>query len=99
MLSPKKKARRLTRRAKGKKKMLEYDNDEGTSDQSEFDGAMSSDEGTRELSSDLAKRAIKSTNERLRRSTRHKNPIIWYGYNEYMVPIDHGGRNRSISCK
>ena len=32
---------RLTRKEKGKKKMLEYDNDEGTSDQSESDKALS----------------------------------------------------------
>mgnify|MGYP000547718665 CR=1 FL=1 len=24
-------------------------------------------------------------NKKLRRSTRYKNPVIWYGYNEYMA--------------
>ena len=32
-----------------------------------------------------AKRALKSTNERLCRSSRQENPIIRYGYNVYMA--------------
>ena len=35
--------------------------------------------------SDVAKRALKSANEKLRRSTHHKNLVIWYGYNKYMA--------------
>ena len=35
--------------------------------------------------SDSAKRAIKMTSEKLFRLARHKNPIIRYGYNEYMA--------------
>ena len=34
---------------------------------------------------DSAKRAMKSANKKLCRSTWHENPIIWYKYNEYMA--------------
>ena len=33
----------------------------------------------------LAEKASTSANERLRRSTRQKNPIVRFGYNEYMA--------------
>ena len=33
----------------------------------------------------LAKKASTSANEQLRRSIRQKNPVVWFGYNEYMV--------------
>ena len=63
--------------------MPENNNLEGTSDRSEFDEAMR-ENGRLELRSESAKRALKTANERLRRSTHQKNPVIRYGYNEYM---------------
>ena len=65
-------------------KMLEYDTDKGALDQGESNTNRSED-GPQELRSDAAKRALKSANEKLRRSTRHKNPVIRYAYNEYMM--------------
>ena len=44
-----------------------------------------SEKEPQELRTDEAKRALKSANEKLCRSTCHKNPTIQYGYNEYMV--------------
>ena len=44
-----------------------------------------SEEGPPKLRSELAERSLKKANERLCRSTHHKNPVIWYGYNAYMV--------------
>ena len=67
-----------------KKKMPEYDTITGTSDLSDSDGTMSKEEPP-ELRLESAKRALKSTNERLCRSSRQENPIIRYGYNECMA--------------
>ena len=63
--------------------MSEHDNLEGTSDQSESDEAMSED-GPLELRSKSTK-ALKTPNERLHRWTCQKNPMIRYGYDEYMA--------------
>ena len=38
-----------------------------------------------ELRYDSPKRAMKSANEKLRRSSRHRNPTVRYGNNKYMV--------------
>ena len=54
----------LTRKEKGKEKTLEYNIDEGTLDQNEYDEAMS-DARPQELRSDLARRALKMVNEKL----------------------------------
>ena len=62
-------------------KMPEYDIERGASNQGEFDSSKSEKE-PQELRSDAAKMALKSANEKLRRSTRQKNPVIRYGYNE-----------------
>ena len=69
---------------KGKKKMSEYGIDKDESDLSESDFEKNED-GPSETKSVPAKRALKSANEKLRRSTRQKNPMIRYGYNEYMA--------------
>ena len=63
--------RRLKCKEKGKEKMAKA----CTSDQSESDGVVS-DGGPQELRTDLAKRALKTTNKRLQRSTLLKNTII-----------------------
>ena len=67
---------------KGKVKMSEYEDDH-------FDD----NESTHSLDSEYngfdvpigAKKALISTNEKLRRSTREKNPVSRFGYNDYMV--------------
>ena len=82
MVSPRK---RLSRRDKGKPKMLQQENNGEASDQSESDNVLGSDDGPSKVRTDLAKRAIKTTNEKLRQSTHQKTPVICYGYNEYMV--------------
>ena len=56
--------------------MIEHDNNEGTSDRSESDGAMSNDRGPQELRSDAVKRALKLANEKLCQSTCRKKPMI-----------------------
>ena len=37
------------------------------------------------MRSETAKRALKSTNQRLHQSTSHKNHVFKYRYNEYMA--------------
>ena len=64
--------------------MSEYDTNRGALDPGESDTNRSKDK-PQELRSGAAKRALKSANEKLRWSTRHKNLAIWYEYNEYMV--------------
>ena len=34
-----------------------------------------------------AKKALESANEKLRRSSREKNPVSHFGYNDYMAPL------------
>ena len=66
----------------GKAKMPEYEEDH-------FDG----DESTHSLDSEFGgfdvpigvKKALTSANEKLRRSTREKNPVSRFGYNDYMA--------------
>ena len=63
--------KRLTLKEKEKKKkMIEHDNLEDMSDQSNSNGAISSDGGPQELRINSARRALKSPNERLRQSSR-----------------------------
>ena len=69
---------------KGKKKIPQYDTDKEKSDWSK-DNTGKNEEGQSETKSQSAKRALKSMNQNLRRSTHQKNPVIWYGYNEYMA--------------
>ena len=64
-------------------KMLEYGSEADTSDRSESDVAKNK-EGPPKTRLKSAERAMKSANQKLHLSTRQKNLIIWYGYNEYM---------------
>ena len=74
MHSPRRKPRRrLTRKEKGKKKVSDSDTDRNESDRRESDS-----EGTDDGSSKT------SANERLCRSSCQKNPVVRFGYNEYM---------------
>ena len=85
MHSPRWKARRrLTHKDKGKKKASDSGTGRNGSDRRESD-SKENGEGTSRAKSRSAKKASTSANERLRRSTRQKNPIVWFGYNEYMV--------------
>ena len=83
MHSPRRKPRRrLTRKDKGKKKLLDYGTDRNKSDRPESDSEDSGD-GSSRAKFALAEKASTSANEKLRRSTHQKNPIIRFGYNEY----------------
>ena len=85
MHSPRRKPRRrITRKEKGKKKMPEYGTDRDLSDLHESDSEKSND-GPSRAKSASAKKASTSANEQLRRSTHQKNPIVRFGYNEYMA--------------
>ena len=64
-------------------KMSEYGIDAETSDRSESYMARSK-EGPPKTGSKSGERATKSANQKFRRSTRHTNPVIQYGYNEYI---------------
>jgi hypothetical protein len=74
--------RRKAHRNKGKKKASQCVNEASALEQSDFEH---SDLGPPELQSIAAKRAMKSANEKLRCSSRHKNPVMRYRYNEYMA--------------
>ena len=69
---------------KGKAKMSEYeepiDNTSTHSLDSEFEGL-----DIPIIQTDGAKKALESANEKLRRSTREKNPVNRFGYNDYMA--------------
>ena len=64
--------RRLRRKEKGKKIILEYDSNKEKSEQSKSD-------------SESAKRALKSIEQKLCRSAHQKNPMMQFGYNEYLT--------------
>ena len=64
--------------------MLEYDTEMDESDRPESDSETSEDWPSR-VTSASAKKDSTSANEQLRWFTRQKNPIVRYGYNEYMV--------------
>ena len=85
MHSPRRKPRRrLTRKEKGKKKMPEYGTDRSESNQRESDSEKS-DDGSSRPKSVSAEQASTLANENLRRSTHQKNPVVRFGYNEYMM--------------
>ena len=69
---------------KGKEIDAKYDTTREESGQSESD-FRNDNNGTGEMKSGSAKRALQSTNQKLRRSTCQKNHVKWYGYNEYMA--------------
>ena len=56
-------------------------------DKNESDRRESDSEGTRDESSKMksasTEKASTTANERLRRSSRQKNPVVRFGYNEY----------------
>ena len=56
----------------------------GTEDRSASD-LTNNEDGPPEMRTELAKRAMKSGNQRLCRSNHKKNPVILYRYNEYMA--------------
>ena len=88
MQSPRRRPRRRpTRKEKGKMKMPEYGTDTGA-----FIAAgvtpkrfVRSEDGPPEERSASPKRAIKSAEQKLRRSTNQKNPVMRFKYNEYNV--------------
>ena len=57
--------------------------DRDESDQCESDSEKN-DDGPSRPKSMLAKKASRSGNEKSRRSTRQKNLVVRFGYNEYM---------------
>ena len=64
--------------------MPEYGMNRDESDQSESDSEKSK-EGPSKVKSASAKKACTSANDQLCRSTRQKNLVVWFGYNEYMA--------------
>ena len=80
----KKPRRRFTRREKGKKKVSDSGTDRNESNQRESDSEENGD-GTSRAKSASVEKASTSSNERLRRSTRQKNLVVQFGYNEYMA--------------
>ena len=72
------------RKEKGKKKVSDSDTKRNESDRRESDSEASRDESSGEKSASAEKTST-SGNERLRRSTRPKNPVVRFGYNEYMA--------------
>ena len=62
---------------------------DSSTDKNESDRCESDSEGTGDGSSKVktasTEKASTSANERLRRSTRQKNPVVRFGYNEYMA--------------
>ena len=62
----------------------EYGTERDESDRRESDSEKS-EKGPLKEKPALAKKALKLANEQLRRSTRQKNPVVRFGYKEYMV--------------
>ena len=58
--------------------------DKDESDRSESDSEGIGD-GSSKVKSVSFEKASTSANERLRRSTRQKNPVVQFGYNEYIA--------------
>jgi hypothetical protein len=85
VMSPRQEPRRqFTRKEKGKKKTPEYDFGSAKSVRSESDVELV-EKGPSRRRSKSTERVAKSGNHELRRSTRQKNPVKRYGYNEYMA--------------
>ena len=83
--SPRRKPRRrLTHKEKGKKKVSDSGTDRNDSDRRESDSEGTGD-GSSKVKSASTEKASKSANVKLRRSTRQKNPVDRFGYNEYMA--------------
>ena len=75
----KKSRRRLARKGKGKKKMLEYGTERDELDQRESESEKNEDRPSKAKSSST-KNASTSANEKLRRSTCQKNPNVRFRY-------------------
>ena len=83
MHSPCQKPRRwLTHKEKGKKKVSDSSTDRNESDRCEFESEGTGDRSSKVKSASTEK-ASTTANERLRRSSRQKNPVVRFGYNEY----------------
>ena len=65
-------------------KALEYGTEIETSDHREFDTTTVKDVPPR-VRSESAKKATKSATQELRRYTRQNNPVMRFGYKDYMV--------------
>ena len=77
-----------TRLDKGKAKMKEYDSDNSSTNESDLGmspRSLDSEFGVPIMRTPGVKKALASTNEKLRRSSRQKNTITRFGYNEYMA--------------
>ena len=64
--------------------MSDSGTDRNESDRRELDSEGTSDRSSKPKSASTEK-ASTSANVRLRRSTRQKNPVVRFGYNEYMA--------------
>ena len=85
--SPRRKPKkRLTRKEKGKKKMLEYGTDRDVSDRRESDYEKS-EEGQSIVNPASSRKASTLANEQLCQYTRQKNTVLQFGYNEYMAHL------------
>ena len=85
MHSPQRMPRKgLTCKEKGKKKVLNSSTDRNESDRRVSDSEDSGD-GPLRAKSTSAEKALTSANGQLRRSSRKKNLVVWFGYNEYMA--------------
>ena len=83
--SPRRKPRRrLTRKEKGKRKVSDSGTDRNESDRHESDSEETGD-GSSKVKSAWTEKASTSANVRLRRSTRQKNPVVRFGYNECII--------------
>ena len=72
------------RKEKGKTKVSDYGTDRNESDRLES-GSEENDDGSSRAKSVSAEKASTSANEQLRRSIIQKNPVMRFGYNEYMA--------------
>ena len=83
--SPHRKLRKwLTHKEKGKQKVSDSGTDRDESDRRESNSEDSSD-GSSGAKSASAEKASTPANDRLRRSTHQKNPVVRFGYDEYMA--------------
>ena len=65
-------------------KMSDYDTGRDRTERSESDSKKNKEEPSK-MKFESAKRALRSANEKLCQSTRQKNPVVRYRYNEYMA--------------
>ena len=71
---------------KGKDKMLKYEVDHPDDNDSDVSApSLDNEFGVPITQTPRVKKALTSANEKLRCSSREKNPVTWFGYNEYMA--------------